>query len=84
MEKAYPGVGGAFLNLGGPMPHGVPSHTSDAVIERINKQNGFAGFNDNASAVDDPRRVAKPRYRVAAPSIGNPPGVGDASNKQNF
>jgi len=80
-EKAYPGVGGLALCLGGPTEM-APGRTSDAVIERINKQNGFAGSNGNPPDAAD--RGGKSRYRMVAPSVGALPEIGDASNKQNF
>lgn len=71
------GSAGIGLCFGGPMPDGVPSGSADAVIERINKRNGFGDSNEKQAAGDATNGAAKPRYRVAAPSNELPPGGSD-------
>jgi len=73
--------GGNALCMGPPTENLGDRSRTEAIIDRINKRNGFRGSDANLSGAPD--RGAKPRYRVAALSVGVPPEVGDASNKQN-
>jgi hypothetical protein len=75
------GKAGIELCLGPPTGNIGDRSRTEQIIDKINKRNGFQGSDANLSGAAD--RGAKPRYRVAARSVGVPPEVGDASNKQN-
>jgi hypothetical protein len=76
LEAMIPG-GGLALAMGPPVPSPGDRSRTEAIIDRINKRNGFGGSKENSDGVGDANGAEKPRYRVAAPSSALPPSVGD-------